>query len=138
MSAFDTDILSGILYANPVYTARLAAIPQADRVLPVVALEEVLRGRLNSIRRAQAANSRITPDRAYFMFQAACEDTRPYRILPYTAAADTFFKQWRTKIRIGTQDLRIAAICLVHGARLITRNARDYALVPSLNLEIWN
>jgi tRNA(fMet)-specific endonuclease VapC len=49
------------------------------------------------------------------------------------------FLAWRAaKIRIGTNDLRIAAICLANQAKLVTRNARDYAQVPGLNLEVWN
>ncbi len=59
-------------------------------------------------------------------------------MLPYTAAADALFKAWRAaKVRIGTQDLRIAAICFAHGATLVTRNARDYTQVPGLILDVW-
>ena len=42
------------------------------------------------------------------------------------------------KIRVGTQDLRIAAIATAHNATLVTRNARDYQLVPGLTLDVWN
>jgi tRNA(fMet)-specific endonuclease VapC len=73
------------------------------------------------------------------LLQAACIDSRVYRLLPYTAGADAFVKQWRSaKIRIGAQDLRIAAIVADHGAKLVTRNARDYTQIPGLTLEIWN
>ena len=39
------------------------------------------------------------------------------------------------KVRIGTMDLRIASIVLVHDATLITRNRRDYEQVPGLRVE---
>ena len=107
--------------------------------MPIVALEEVLRGRLDAIRRAQAGRVRLTVDRAYDLLRDAIEDTRAYHILPYTAAADALFRQWRAaKIRVGTNDLRIAAICVGHGATLVTRNARDYAQVPGLTFDVWN
>ena len=139
MNAFDTDILSELLFHNVVYTQRAALIPAATQVVPVVALEEVLRGRLDAIRRAQAGRIRLSLERAYDLFRDALEDTRPYRILPYTAVADALFRQWRAaKIRIGTNDLRIAAICTVHGATLVTRNARDYAQIPGLTFDVWN
>ena len=139
MSAFDTDILSELLFRNVAYTQRADLIPTADKAVPVVALEEVLRGRLDGIRRAQSGRVRLTVHRAYDLFRDALEDTRPYRLLPYTAAADALFRQWRkAKVRVGTNDLRIAAICVVHGATLVTRNARDYAQVPGLTFDVWS
>lgn len=63
---------------------------------------------------------------------------RGFRLLAYTDTAHKLFLSWRAaRIRIGTQDLRIAAICFAHGATLVTRNARDYALVPGLALDVW-
>jgi tRNA(fMet)-specific endonuclease VapC len=138
MNAFDTDVLSDILLGNTAYTARLNLIPEADRAIPVVVLEETLRGRLDGIRRAQAGRVKLSLNQAYDLFRDAVEDTRPYRILPYTAAAHALVEQWRkAKIRVGTNDMRIAAICTDHGATLVTRNARDYTLIPGLTLDVW-
>jgi tRNA(fMet)-specific endonuclease VapC len=138
MTAFDTDILSELLLRNVVYTQRADLIPAADKVVPVVALEE-LRGRLDGIRRAQAGRIKLSLERAYDLFRDAVEDTRPYRILPYTTAAHALVQQWqRAKIRVGVNDVRIAAICIDHGATLVTRNARDYAQIPGLTFDVWN
>jgi tRNA(fMet)-specific endonuclease VapC len=139
VNAYDTDVLSEILLGTAAYTQRLSLIPEADRVIPVVALEEVLRGRLDAIRRAQAGRIKLTLERAYDLFRDAVEDTRPYRILPYTAAAHALVQQWRAaKIRVGVNDMRIAAISIIHGATLVTRNARDYAWIPGLTFDVWN
>ena len=42
----------------------------------------------------------------------------------------------RQRLRVGTRDLRIAAVCIVHGATLVTHNARDYAQLPGLTFDV--
>ena len=138
MTAFDTDVISDLFTDDPVCVQRAALIPAADQVIPIVAFEEVLRGRLDAIRRAQAGRIRLTIERAYDLFRDALEDAEPFRFLPYTAGAEALFQQWRrARVRVGTQDLRIAAICLDHGATLATRNARDYARIPAFTFDVW-
>lgn len=138
MTAFDSDILTEILDGNPIYLVQAAAIDPADQVVPTVVAGEIMRGRLNAIRQAEAGRGKTSLELAYRLFAGSLTGIACYRILPYTATADATFKQWRAaKIRVGPQDLRIAAICLAHGAKLVTRNARDYARVSGLNLEVW-
>jgi tRNA(fMet)-specific endonuclease VapC len=51
----------------------------------------------------------------------------------------TFFRRLRVQgIRIGTHDLRMATIALSRGATLVTRKVRDFAMIPSLNIEGWS
>jgi tRNA(fMet)-specific endonuclease VapC len=130
-----TDIGDGV----PTVLARLSALPPPTLFIPVVVVEEVLRGRLNVIRRAQAGQGPLTLEAAYGYLESSVVDFRRFQILPYTPAAHPLYLAWRAaKIRIGTQDLRIAAIAMAHGATLVTRNARDYQLVPGLALDVWN
>ena len=61
-----------------------------------------------------------------------------WNILAFHAATDTIFRQLRTqRIRIGGQDLRIAAIALLYSFPVVTGNVRDFSQVPSLNVEDW-
>jgi tRNA(fMet)-specific endonuclease VapC len=48
------------------------------------------------------------------------------------------FKGFRKQeIRIGTQDLKIAAIALANDALLLSANVRDFQKVPGLRVENW-
>jgi tRNA(fMet)-specific endonuclease VapC len=53
-------------------------------------------------------------------------------------AAAVFERLKQAKIRIGTMDLKIAAIALAHDATLLTRNRQDFSKVPDLKFEDWS
>jgi tRNA(fMet)-specific endonuclease VapC len=52
-------------------------------------------------------------------------------------AAAKFQSLRRTRIRIGSMDLKIAAIVLSQGATLLSRNLVDFGKVPELKVEDW-
>jgi tRNA(fMet)-specific endonuclease VapC len=138
MKAFDTDILTEILAGNPAYAERVAEVPVVEQAVPIVAVEEIVRGRLNVIRQAEAAKARITIEQAYLLFEQTLADIREVKVLSFTAQAELLLNEWRKrKIRGSTHDLRIAAICVVNSATLVTRNRRDFQHVPGLAVEFW-
>ena len=53
-------------------------------------------------------------------------------VLYDAVAAARFDDMRRQGIRIGTQDLQIAAIVLTQGTTLLTRNTRDFSQIPGL------
>ncbi|MEH2425488.1 MAG: type II toxin-antitoxin system VapC family toxin [Nostoc sp.] len=60
------------------------------------------------------------------------------RSLGFNDYAINYYKDLiRQKIRIGTQDLRIAAITLSVNEILATRNQKDFEKVPNFSLEDW-
>jgi tRNA(fMet)-specific endonuclease VapC len=60
-------------------------------------------------------------------------------VLDFTQMAFEQFSALRQQcIRIGSQDLRIAAITLANTAILVTRNTRDFAQVPGLVIQDWS
>jgi tRNA(fMet)-specific endonuclease VapC len=64
-----------------------------------------------------------------------------YRVIPLidfdSTAAVPFQRLKKSRLRIGTMDLKIAAIALAHGATLVTRNRVNFQRVPGLNVEDW-
>jgi tRNA(fMet)-specific endonuclease VapC len=139
MNAFDTDILTELFAGNAALLARFDAIDADKRGIPVVVAAEIARGWLAAIRQAEAGKGRMSLDYAFGRYQQSLEKLRPHTILPYTAAAHALVEHWQhSKIRVGTNDMRIAAICIDSGATLITRNARDYTQLPGLTFDVWN
>ena len=53
-------------------------------------------------------------------------------------AVAEFQRLWITRLRIGTMDLKIAAIALANDATLVTRNRIDFEKVPGLRIEDWS
>ena len=117
-----TEILAG----NPAYFERIANVPVDQQTVPIVAVEEIVRGRLNVIRQAEAGKGRITVDQAYTLFEKTLEDLGKLKVLSFTAEGERLFQEWREKkIKGSAHDLRIAASCVVNSVTLVTRNHRD-------------
>ena len=139
MIMFDTDIVSDYFFGAAGIVARISRLNPTDFFLPIVGVEEMIRGRLDVIRQSQAQNASIPVDVAYYLFSNTLGDLQKFRFLPYSATAHEFFVSWRkSKIRASSQDLRIAAIAVAHQATLVTRNRRDFEVVPGLSLDVWN
>lgn len=85
-------MLSDILQGDPALSQRAARIPVQEQTVPIVVVEEILRGRLNSIRQAEAGKGRLTVERAYELFEATVNTFRHNIILPYTSQAETLYQ----------------------------------------------
>jgi tRNA(fMet)-specific endonuclease VapC len=139
MIAFDTDVITEILMGNSIFVDRAAQIPSAQQSVPIIVIEEIMRGRLNVIRRAEAGKSKISIERAYWLFYETFHDFREFPVLLYTSEAETIYRLWRQQsVQVSTHDLRIAAICATHDAILISRNRKDFEQVPGLRVEFWD
>ena len=66
-------------------------------------------------------------DVAYGWLHRSIEALIKLPILPFDDAAASAFHRLRdARVRTGTMDLKIAAICLAHDATLLTRNLVDF------------
>ena len=131
----DTDIITHLQAGNDLLTLRIAAIEEHNLFTTAVTIYEQLRGRLASINRVGEGPTLI---RSYSKFITTFSYLQQVQILPFDDAALFQLQQLRAqKIRVSTQDLRIAAIALSVGGVLVTRNYRDFQKVPDLALENW-
>jgi tRNA(fMet)-specific endonuclease VapC len=138
MIAFDSDVLTLVWEKTVPYSSRASTIPALQRGVPVVVAEEVLRGRLDQIRKAEAGRARISLPGAYAFFESTLTALQGAVFLPFTDAAAALIANWRAaKIRVKAMDMRIAAIAIANNATLVTRNAGDFTLIPGLQLDVW-
>jgi tRNA(fMet)-specific endonuclease VapC len=132
----DTDHVSLFQRQHRQVTARVLAHPSAHLAVTIITVEEQLRGRLGKIRRASSGLARIE---GYARLHEALDFFMTVRILDFDEMANSLYEALRQqRIRIGIRDLHIAAIVLAVGGILVTRNARDFGLIPHLPIEDWS
>jgi tRNA(fMet)-specific endonuclease VapC len=132
----DTDHISLLQRGYPAVEQRIRNINLNDIAITIISVEEQLYGRLNSIRRAKSPETLKT---SYQALYETLEDFEATNILEFNPIAIRIYQDLvRQKIRVGTQDLKIAAIALFANGILVTRNQRDFAKVPNLVFEDWS
>lgn len=132
----DTDHISLLQRDHVAVRWWLAQIPLADRAVTVVILTEQLQGWLAVLHRNR---TEADASRGYSRILETVHYFNRLRVLPYDDEAIAIFEALRQqKIRIGTQDLRIAAIVLRWQATLVTRNAKDFSRIPELRMVDWS
>ncbi len=132
----DTDTVSAHQRSRPAIVARLAQLGPGAAATAAVTMYEQFRGRLAMVARARDDDSLR---RAYEWLQATQRYFCDVIVLPFDTAAAVIYRQFASvRLRVGTQDLRIAAIALAHGATLVTSNRGDFEQVPGLRIEDWN
>lgn len=132
----DTDHISLLQHRDLHIIAHLKRVPLSLRAVTVISLAEQVQGRLAVISKAKGE---VEAGRAFQRLYETNEFYRAVHVLPYDESAAQMFEQLRLqKVRIGTQDLRIAAIALTRDATVITRNLRDFHQVPGLLVEDWS
>jgi tRNA(fMet)-specific endonuclease VapC len=132
----DTDHVSFFQRGHPQVVAHVLTRPADRLAVTIVTVEEQLRGRLSQIRQASSGPSRL---QGYARLHDAVDFFSQIRILDFDAIAETHYEALRQqRVRIGSQDLRIAAIVLAVGGILVTHNTGDFRQVPDLPIEDWS
>ena len=133
----DTDCFSLWQQNHPMMVQQVK-VNAENLAVTIVTVEEVIRGRFNVIRQASEPSQADKLVLAYTRLWDTLDDFKNLNILKFDQNAFTIYTEFfRQRIRIGTQDLRIAAIVLANNASLVTRNYRDFSRVPDLVQKDW-
>jgi tRNA(fMet)-specific endonuclease VapC len=139
MILLDTDHLSALVdrrhFRHAKLRERIQGSIDQDLAIPIVSVEEQLRGWLAQIHRLHDFSKQVS---AYDRLARLIDFLSHWQIVPfdYTAAEHCQVLR-RLRIRIGSQDLKIAAIAIINDALLLSANLRDFRQVPELTVENW-
>jgi tRNA(fMet)-specific endonuclease VapC len=123
---------------EPIYSRlvfRLQPFANENVCTTIINFEEQARGWLAFIANAKQNHQEIV---AY---------KRPHRLLTFYGdlvvldydqdAAEQFTKLRQMKLKVGTMDLKIAAIAISQNALLLSRNLKDFRQISDLRVEDW-
>jgi tRNA(fMet)-specific endonuclease VapC len=132
----DTDTFQLFQDDHPLVIARVQAVAPDDRAISVVTVEEQLSGWYAQLRQAKQPERLLW---AYRRLAATARFLSRVQIVDFDEAALQRYEELKkNKLKIGTNDLRIAASVLARNAILVTRNVRDYQQAPGLHIEDWS
>lgn len=139
MFVLDTDHFSLLEWradaARQTLLQRLSAVSPAEVFTTIITYEEQTRGWM-----AHAARARTTAQQveAYRKLKRHLDIYCGVQVLEFDARAGAEFEHLQAaRLRIGTMDLKVAAIALAHDATVLTRNIKDFSRVPNLRVEDW-
>ncbi len=139
MIILDTDCLSLIdrekILESSILRQNLEKIAPDEISTTIITFEENMRGWLSFIAKSKTLDQQIY---AYQKLHRFLESYRNTFVLDFDEKAAAIFQEFkRQKIRVGTMDLKIAAIAISSNAILISRNLADFEQVPNLAVEDW-
>ncbi len=138
MFLLDTDHISVIQWGGAqalTLEMRSSSVPEDQIVTSIVNYEEQVRGWMERAARAQEGALWIP---TYRSLNGNLTSFCALTILPFDEAAAAHFDALQAaKVRVGTQDLKIASIALANNATVLTRNTRDFGKVPGLLFADW-
>ena len=139
MFILDTDYLTLLEWGSGSVGQRLheriVSYPPNQVVTTIITFEEQTRGWLAYQAKARTLAKQVE---AYRNLKRHLDIYRNIPVLEFDhAAAEQFASLQKSRLRVGTMDLKIAAIALTRQAVVLTRNVKDFSRVPDLKVEDW-
>ena len=138
MKLLDSDILTLAFHGKPGVAEKVASARDSGELrLPSIVRLEALRGRIEAVLKAGRGADGVEMSERL----AATEKyIGTFQIVEFEERAAVDFDRFvglKSLRNMGRADFLIACIALAHDAALVTRNTKDFAVVPGLKLENW-
>ncbi len=132
MLILDSNTISYYFRGDPHVVPRLQALRPVDLGVPAIVEYELRYGLLRMPQEAAAPR-----------LAALAQLLRPMQLLPFDSECAAQAARLRVELEalgtpIGPHDTLIAATALRHQATLVTRNVREFARVPGLQVLNWH
>jgi tRNA(fMet)-specific endonuclease VapC len=115
--------------------SRIADHSEDEFAVSIVTIEEQLRGWLAYVAKASAVEGAI---KGYSKLREVIQRFSEINVLDFDSKAAKVFVELKSQgVRVGTMDLRIAAIAIANNVTLLTRNTVDFERVVNLHFEDW-
>jgi|SRR5580765_444170 len=132
----DTDTLSLFQDGHAAVITHAKTRPQEDVAITVLTIEEQLSGWYTVLRQAKD-NTKLA-----WAYRRLAENVKFLSRLKIIAFDEPAIRRFQAllklKLKVRATDLRIAATAIEHNATLVTRNARDFKLIPGLVIVDWS
>lgn len=138
MYILDTDSLSIIEHggesAQPLL-AKLSALQADELAVTIISYEEQMRGWLSYLARSRSMQTQVI---AYKRLKKQLENYCATSVVDFDERSAVEFQRLKKLYpRLGSMDLKIAAIAIVNNAILLTRNLKDFSQIEDLRVEDW-
>jgi tRNA(fMet)-specific endonuclease VapC len=140
MHILDTDLFSDMDRADSPGSQRLrfrlSRLRKDEVVTTVITFEEQMRGWMAWLAKARSLEQQVE---RYQKLNRLLSRFQGVIVVEFDGAAAAQFEYLQSlHLRIGTMDLKIAAIALSRNATLLSRNLKDFQRVPGLKVEDWS
>lgn len=138
MYILDTDHVSLWLEGHSVVRNKTLEF-EADLAITIITVQELFNGWMGRLNDSSQSNHQVS---LYAKLSRVVAYLQEVKVLELDKTADCCFRMLLTenpslrKKRL-QKDMRIAAIVLSLDATVVTRNRRDFGLVPGLRIEDW-
>jgi len=135
----DSDHISLILRGYPQVINRLQALAPAQWAVTVISIQEIFNGWIVNLNDPRYQDRQVE---LYTRLWQSNQFFQKVQVLNFDLAAQKCYDSLRStypnlnKRRL-EKDVKIAAISQVNQAIVVTRNQRDFTLVPDLQLDDW-
>lgn len=139
MIVLDTDHLTVLFFEKHSQQEALAdglsAADDSDLFATVISLEEQMRGWLAAIKKRKAAADQVS---VYPRLTQLVDFYSQWKIASFDSQSAKIYDSLLTqRVRIGTNDLKIASSALANDALLLSANLVHFQKVPGLKVEDW-